>query len=116
MSAPPLVTDPSDTLAVLRAAREWLDDPAHWTTRSDWRNATRQPVYTRSEVASTCAVGALSLVAGVAPRAPAISRSLAALKAQTARLVTTVNDGFDGYPRILAAYDQAIAALEAERA
>lgn len=65
--------DPSDTLAVLKAARVWLGTPEHWTTRVLWRGADGKALARASNtiepgdcpfVASTCASGAIFLVTG----------------------------------------------------
>lgn len=103
---------PHDTLAVLRAAREWLGDPDRWTTDIAWRDCNDSHAADRESVAKTCALGALMLttVSGVAPDAAqdALRRALGT------HSIVEVNDEYaDGYARILAGFDAAIAELEA---
>lgn len=61
-----MTISPTTPLEVLIAAREWLDDPTHWTRGAMWRDRRCNNTETKSRVRSTCAVGALYFVAGCA--------------------------------------------------
>jgi hypothetical protein len=103
-----------DTLAVLKAAREWLSDPQHWTGYLYWEGADGLGVDTPGDVRRTCAVGALSLASGAErwscnPPGTDVLRS-----ALGGSSPVKVSEGQDGYDRILAGYDKAIATLSEE--
>lgn len=58
------MTQPTTPLEILIAARQWLDDPAHWAKRTMWRDGEGRDTEERFGVRSTCAAGALYFVAG----------------------------------------------------
>lgn len=103
--------DPTDTLAVLKAAESWLSHPEHWT----------HGCYIRRDrdgrVAQTCATGALFHVMQCSDEVvdgPAYRTWTRALG--KAWSLSAVNDGPDGYARIMAGLRKAIEDLEVERA
>jgi hypothetical protein len=119
--------DPTDTLAVLKAAEEWLSDPAHWTQKAFGRNYRNQPVLDASKAHCTCMLGALAYVSGEARLSSGSWRAVAVIRnqlrtstrrygaMQTARdLIADVNDGPDGYNRVMAGLRKAIETLEAQ--
>ena len=117
--------DPSDTLAVLKAAREWLSDPTHFTQAGYYWSDGERPTDDRAAVRCTCVEGAMCLVAGIGeatdgpPAAGlALEVALAAIEDKPRECVctVTVNDAPDGYERIMAGLAKAIADLEAEAA
>lgn len=61
-----MTISPTTPLEVLIAARQWLDDPAHWAKRTMWRDGEGRDTAERFGVRSTCAAGALYFVAGCA--------------------------------------------------
>jgi hypothetical protein len=109
--------DPTDTLAVLKAAEEWLSDPEHWTTGAYWRAADDCVARSVDEVARTCAVGALSYVVGARVGTGWPGRPYAALAAALGakRDMSAINDEPGGYPKVMAGLRKAIEALEAAR-
>lgn len=111
--------DPTDTLAVLKAAEDWLRDSAHWTTEVLWRDendsvlaktATEAVPSLVGACARTCASGALVLMAGGILPFGAI-RALDAVLAPVG--IVTTNDGPNGHARIMAGLRRAIEAVEA---
>lgn len=115
MSVPTI--DPTDTLAVLKAAEEWLRDPQHWTANACWRGARGYAVGCRDAVTQTCIVGALSYVAGADegvkwPQGPyeALAEALG-VKCD----VSAINDMPGGYARVMAGLRKAIETLEAKQ-
>ena len=112
--------DPADTLAVLKAAEEWLSNPRRWARGWYWLDARGGMVEdNRRDVAKCCAVGALIFVAGgeTVDDGPldAVLALAAGLGCERDQLAH-VNDGPDGYARIMAGLRTAIETLEAERA
>jgi hypothetical protein len=117
----PAVVDPTDTLAVLKAAREWLSDPEHWTTETFWRDVNGHAItpswgYPRDAVYCACAEGALGLV-DLTPRGdPRVCSQHGprdALAAALGRTIPYANDEL-GYAYVLEGFDKAIAQLESE--
>lgn len=108
--------DPTDTLAVLKAAEEWLSDPAHWTTGTCWRTAEdRELTNDREAVAKTCLIGACSLVAGAQYNAGWPDATYSHLfEALGGISLGQVNDGPNGYNRVMAGLRKAIETLEAQ--
>ncbi len=108
--------DPTDTLAVLKAAREWLSDPARWTQRVHFRDADGGLVCDPSNAAQACAEGALVIAAGLGDQEswrPINPARRAFEDAAGGHAAPYVNDRC-GYKAVLVAYDKAIAKLESE--
>jgi hypothetical protein len=120
MSAAIQTVAPDDTLAVLRAAEEWLSDPEHWTIKACWRRADGSVLAMDvgaigpsivSNCAKTCAVGALGLVTGGYWPERAADALFAVFPGEG---TVPVNDGHRGYERIMAGLRRAIEQLEVE--
>jgi hypothetical protein len=104
-----------NTLDVLRAAREYISDPARWT----------QGIIGRSD-GSRCAVGALKDAAGHGPKSvgwhsppsgcgAAVTGAYAALERVAGEPPPLFNDSHT-HAEVLAAFDRAIAVEEAKAA
>lgn len=106
------IVDPSDTLAVLRAAEAWLSDPEHWTQRELWRDRHNLAVGSRGLVHCTCALGALSYVAGATFPEYYPLNAFEALRAGFVRGVSLINDRC-GHEAVMVGYRKAIEKLEA---
>lgn len=109
-----VVADPQDTLAVLKAAEEWLSDPERWTQGYYWRGADGCIVVEASDVHQTCATGALALVAGLRPWNYDHTPAFDALWEATVGHPGVVNDE-RGYDAVMEGYRKAIEAIEAKR-
>jgi hypothetical protein len=102
--------DPTDVLAVLEAAREWLSDPEHWTQGAFFRDASGHEAMRCDNAVCTCGQGAMALVAGIN-----ITESLGPLEAcfdavaEVAGSALPYLNDHVGYEAVLAAYDEAIA-------
>lgn len=103
---------PYDTLAVLKAAKDWLSDPDHWTTQEAWRATNGRATAYRREVAKTCVYGAGALVSRGYGTPDGF---IVALEDALGASAPKVNDGPDGYPKVMAGLRKAIETLEAER-
>jgi hypothetical protein len=104
--------DPADVLLVLESGRKWLSKRRHWTTVH-----YRVPMWAPwGSCKQTCGVGALMRAdalcfAGRSKTAFGPARQ--ALADALGDEPVMVNDGPDGYERIVAGYDTAIERLEA---
>lgn len=104
--------DPSNTLAVLKAAEEWLSDESHWTQGKYWQNAEGRGLWIsgeRDQVTSTCLDGALGYVCGRVTAPPHVVRALRPMF--FGDNLAFVNDNY-GYDRIMAGLRKAIEVLE----
>lgn len=114
----PTLVDRDDPHAVLKAAEVWLSDPAHWTTKTCWRDAEGREItqHPAGRVRRTCLLGACSLVAGATYDVdwPYGVYQLLAAGLGVGDDVSAVNDGPDGYSRIMLGLRRAIEALDAQ--
>ena len=106
-----------DKCEVLRYAREWLRDEAHWTRRALYRDANgheTELVATTGGVASTCAFGACDyadfMLNGHNTDASSYARDAIkeACREQFGYGVITMNDERGEYDDVLTIFDKAI--------
>lgn len=108
----PIPVDPTDTLAVLKAAEEWLSDPARWTRGVDWRDEFGDQTCDRLGVACCCVTGALTYVTGADGVCAVPETAYHALMAALGGPVPSANDGPNGYEIVMAGLRKAIETLE----
>lgn len=102
----------NSTLEVLRAARNLISDPKHWTRGSFARDKEGRMVLPEDRRATQwCAAGAI--YATTRDRATRGCAQNALRHALPAGGIWLNNDQDDGHERMLAAFDKAIVALEA---
>ena len=97
----------NSAVEILKAARELISDPAHWTQGSEARDEKGDPVLARSKGARCfCAVGALISASGKAPW----KRPLEALRSELPKPIFYVSDFNDtgSHEEVLALFDRAI--------
>lgn len=111
------IVDPLDTLGVLRAVEAWLSDPEHWTTGKFWRDQWGMGTIRREEVAQTCAVGAVLATTDGWSQGdwPYVALGALVRALGDGESVSSVNDGPDGYARIMAGLRRCIESLEQDR-
>jgi hypothetical protein len=115
--------DANDTLAVLKAAEAWLSDPEHFAQHWYGYDASGRAVTNPKYVVQTCVNGAICLVMGSPTVGDAPDEKIEPLRRALTELgymsryggfsELKVNDGPDGYNRIMAGLRRAIETLEA---
>jgi hypothetical protein len=99
------------TLEVLKAAREKIADPAHWTKGEIARDKFGMDSMSKSpDACAWCAMGAIW---NVSPNVEVRAEAFNALDVQTYLGVPEFNDSHT-HPEVLALFDKAIAAEEAK--
>jgi hypothetical protein len=119
IDAPAEAQTATSTLAVLKATEAWLSDPERWTTGAFALDAEGNELGSagirlqRHNVRSACGVGAIMLNTSSMCDSPYYSAVDALREELGDRPITKVNDGPDGYKRIMAGLRRAITKLEA---
>lgn len=106
------------TLDALVKAREWLEQPGHWTKRRAWRDRTGMATSNTALVGSTCALGAVSFQlyqhGGIVPGVYSDAAELLENACGAGACVPDFNDrATTTHADVLALFDRAIAARRA---